>query len=265
MFLCVCSAEEPEGVFSLWQNMLSSLDPRLALAFCLSWAILELSSLGRPLCLQGTFICKKNQEERKIELEKVNYYIWQWNISLQLYAQYVYSISPLSSQLLPHLFTQLGHSPVCHWRAHNCYWLFFSALCACSRPQPALPLQPAGLMLLPPTCPSQQREFIRGVGSKGWKGEIRGERRACLPSSWLSNNPLFSLWWMERQGPLSLLHAWKTGIWRQTEKYLSKALVKETPTHDFVCSFSACFFSDDFLTILPSAPNVLRLWIPVLH
>lgn len=139
-------------------------------------------------------------------------------------------------------FTLLGHSPVCHWRAHNCYWLSFSSLCACSRPQTALPLQPAGLMQLPPTCPSQQREFIRGVGSKGWKGEIRGERRACLPFSWLSNNPLFSLWWMERQGPLSLLHAWKTGIWRQTEKYLSKALVRETPTHDFVCSFSSWYF-----------------------
>lgn len=153
-----------------------------------------------------------------------------------------------------------------HRHGHRCYWPSSSSLCACLRPQPALPLQPEGLTLLPPTCPSQQREFIRGVGSKGWKGEIRGERRACLPSSWLSNNPLFSLWWMERQGPLSLPHAWKTGIWRQTEKYLSKALVKETPTHNFVCSFSPLVsLSVYFLTILLLAPMVLRLWIPVLH
>ncbi len=79
--------------------------------------------------------------------------------------------------------------------------------------------------------------FMRGEKNEGWKGEIRGERRACLPSLWLSNNLLFRLWWMERQGPGSPLHAWKIGIWRQTEKYLREVLVKQPPTHNFVCSF----------------------------
>ncbi len=79
--------------------------------------------------------------------------------------------------------------------------------------------------------------FMRREKNEGWKGEIRGERRACLPSLWLSNNLLFRLWWMERQGPGSPLHAWKIGIWRQTEKYLREVLVKQPPTHNFVCSF----------------------------
>lgn len=97
--------------------------------------------------------------------------------------------------------------------------------------------------------------FMREERNEGWKGEIRGEQRACLPSPWLSNNLLFKLWWMERQGPGSPLHAWKIGIWRQSEKYLREVLVKQPPTHNFVCSiFSPRSFVSVSLSLLTLSP-----------